>query len=212
MVPGGRVPGPIIDLAGDPGPQNPARAGFTEPKPLDAKQGDGTGPTLSGWPRRVEWREFRGRAARPEGENEDARIHTEVFQPERVGVIRERGRRRLGRYEVRVVVNGGGTWVVSDRRTDELLAHEQGHFDITGLTARDMVADLGAIRARNNTDLQRAVSRIIRRAGELARDLTRRYDSRGETNHGRNTERQRAWETHLQRCKDDGVRLSGAPD
>lgn len=133
----GRIPGPVIDGVVETASDNPPRGGFADPKPIGAKTGgSGSGPSLTGWPRQIGWSEFRDVAARPAGEEEDAQIHTEVTQPERVDVAREEGRLRLSSYTVRVRVIRDDTWVVAAAKSDRLKAHEQGHFDITGLTAR----------------------------------------------------------------------------
>jgi hypothetical protein len=52
-----------------------------------------------------------------------------------------------GRHIVSVTLNRAATWVLRDRaaQTDDLLRHEQGHFDITGLIARDLCRDLMSI-------------------------------------------------------------------
>jgi hypothetical protein len=43
-----------------------------------------------------------------------------------------------------VALDGRGSWVLSDpaAQTADLLRHEQGHFDITGIIARDLCRDL----------------------------------------------------------------------
>lgn len=208
---GGRTPGPIIDIATQIMPHNTPRGGFIDQKPVGAKTGgSGGGPVLSGWPRTIRWNEFRDVESRPEGEEEDAQIHTEVVQPERVRIAREDGRLRLSNYRVRVRVLRSGSWVVTGAKSDTLKAHEQGHFDITGLTARDMVAELRALRADSADELQQEVSRIIEEAGELGSTLTEQYDD--DTDHGRLPERQQAWQDHLQQSSESGDKLTGPPN
>jgi hypothetical protein len=52
-----------------------------------------------------------------------------------------------GNSIVTVAINTTPTWVVDDpaAQTDDLLRHEQGHFDITGLIARDLCRNLMSI-------------------------------------------------------------------
>jgi predicted secreted Zn-dependent protease len=90
-----------------------------------------------------------------------------------------------------------------------LLAHEQVHFDITGLSGRDMVREMLALRARTTDELQREVNRITQRYQELADHLTEQYDR--ETDHSRNADQQKRWATHIKYCIDNDKPLSGPP-
>jgi Bacterial protein of unknown function (DUF922) len=208
---GGRIPGPTCaELSGD----HPlAPRGFADPIPLGGGSASAGTVTLAGWPRSLTWNDFRELGARPSGANEAAQIHSEAVQPERVGITREGGRLRLSGYTVSVRIVPGDTWVVGSQKSDALLAHEQGHYDIVGLTARDMVADLAAVRASSSADLQQQVTDIITRAGELAERLDKQYDGSGSggTNHGADSAAQARWNTHLASCRTNGTRLTGGP-
>jgi hypothetical protein len=179
-----------------------------DPRPLGAEAARSSGPQLSGWPRTIGWGEFQEVSSRPAGEDENAQIHSEVIQPDRVGIERDNGRLRLAGYTVQVRLDREQSWVVTSQKTAELLAHEQRHFDITGLSARDLVSDLSAIRAANSEDLQREVTRIIQRQAQLADTLTTQYDT--QTDHGRNREAQSRWDAHLNALMQSGGRLSAA--
>jgi len=202
---GFRIPGPtrIEDAGGDAIPRD------TGSRPVGKNTGRSAGPRLDGWPRSIAWSEFSEVASRPAGVNEAAQIHTEVVQPDQVGVQRENGRLRLGGYVVRVQVVSADTWVVTGQKTNELLAHEQGHFDITGLSGRDMVRDLGAIRAADTDELQREVHRIIAHYGQLSSTLSSQYDT--ETRNGADRAQQQRWEAHLRSCSQNGSPLSAPP-
>lgn len=207
---GGRVPGPTSGgLLGD----DPFGSGFTDPEPLGGGDSAGGGVTLAGWPRTLTWANFREVDSAPDGRTEAAQIHPEAVQPAEVGVAREGGTVRLRGYTVRVRIVRDDTWVVTSQKSDTLLIHEQGHFDIVGLTARDMVADLAALRASSTAELQELVRDTIARAGALATRLDGIYDgtSSDGTAGGSNSAVQDRWNSHLRNCRENNVRLSGPP-
>lgn len=209
---GGRTPGPIgSDTRPLHGPFDPHLpiGGFGTPGPLGLNEGATTGPRLTGWPRQISWNEFKDVATRPSGETEDAQIETQTAQPERVGVAREQGRFRLGDFEVRLKVVRDNSWVVVSQKNDTLLAHEQEHFDITGLVARDLVKALGALRVGTTDELQRDVSRLYEAYDTWAKSLSKQYDD--ETNHGRNVKIQAEWETRIRTCMQQGTSLGTPP-
>ncbi len=138
-----------------------------------------------------------------------------------------------GEYNVRgarvsVAAQANGSWATAAARTDaNLLLHEQGHFDITGLIARDLIGkvlDLSfdqsviavCIGSGDTANSQlRYVTRLfqadVTRFGQEARDLLARlntnpntqadglYDS--QTNHGLNATAQRTWNDRIRRIK-----------
>lgn len=161
-------------------------------------------PQLHGWPRRIQWREFQDVASRPPGEHEDAQIHAEAILDDNVTICREGGRLRLGSFGVRVQVTESDSWVVTASKSDALLAHEQGHFDLQGLDARQLMNDLAALRASSAEELQRLVTERIERSRTDAQAMSDRYDSEAETNHGRNAEKQRQWEAAIRSAMDSG--------
>ena len=187
----------------------PAGNGATDARPLDSGSSASSGPTLVGWPRSIAWSEFDEVSARPAGEKEDAQIASEVEQPQQVAVARAQGQFRVASYEARLVVHKDLSWVVKSTKSVELLAHEQGHYDITGLGGRDMIADIGRARASSRSDLANDVKAIIKRAQEVADKLTKTYDT--DTDHSRKRDRQQKWEQLIASCMQNGTRLTGGP-
>jgi hypothetical protein len=207
---GCRVPGPTCRERATGTAQAPGtRVADSNARPAGASAAASTGPTLTGWPREIAWGEFREIQRRPTGENEDAQISSSLEQPEQVHVTRSGGRFRLDAYEAVLSVVEDESWVVTSAKSDTLLAHEQGHYDITGLVARDMIRDLRGLRAASTAALGREVQAIIRRADALADRLTILYDE--QTNHGRNRAKQEKWEQLLRTSIQNSTRLSGGP-
>ncbi|MCU7920864.1 MAG: DUF922 domain-containing protein [Candidatus Thiodiazotropha sp. (ex Dulcina madagascariensis)] len=133
------------------------------------------------------------------------------FRPGRLVYVQEGGEFRLGEVEFSMVLNAAGSWVVVSAKTTTLLAHEQGHFDIVGLCYRDLVAEIRTLRDRSRRRLILAVRRVMREHDQRAETLTREYDSQQQTNHGRDSVRQQAWESQIQACRQSGAPLTVPP-
>ena len=142
------------------------------------------------------------------------------------GVYRVRGAR------VAVTLNAPGTWATpAAKASTDLRVHEQGHYDFTGLIARDLIRSVlnlsadasvvSVLRDAGNTpaDHLRYVGRQftadIARLGREANALLARlntdpatgrdglYDT--QTNHGDTTAAQDAWNERLSRTKSGDV-------
>jgi predicted secreted Zn-dependent protease len=123
-----------------------------------------------------------------------------------VSVSRESGQRRVSSLTVTISVVRADNWVVSSAKTPELLSHEQGHYDITGLMGRDMGNEILAARAGSLEDLQQQINSIIERYRQRARELNARYDT--ETGGGRNRDAQRRWDERIRSSIDNGTPFS----
>ncbi|MBW9256430.1 MAG: DUF922 domain-containing Zn-dependent protease [Candidatus Thiodiazotropha sp. (ex. Lucinisca nassula)] len=185
-------------------------AGFTAAQPAGGGTTPQGGPRLSGWPRQLAWSDFTDIQSRPSGESEDATIAM-AMHPGRLRFLEEGGQHRLGDVAFQMLLNEAGTWVVASAKTAELLRHEQGHYDIVGLCYRDMVNEIRALRERSRNRLVRAIRRVMSAHDRRADSLTRDYDSAQQTNHGRNSARQQAWNQQIESCRRSGARLS-VPD
>jgi len=162
---------------------------------------------MGGWPRTLSWGDFPGVEARPPGANdESAQIHSEVDQPERVSVTRSGGQRRVSSLTVTIRIVREDTWVVNSQKTAELLSHEQGHYNITGLMGRDMGNEILAARAGTLADLQQQVTRIIERYRQRSQALSDQYDT--ETRNGRDRDAQRRWDDRIRQSMDQGTPFS----
>jgi Bacterial protein of unknown function (DUF922) len=182
-------------------------AGLVEPGPsgLDAEADATTAPslTINGWPRTISWDEFQPLAVRPPGVNEDAQIHSEVDQPSRVSVMRVHGVYRVTAVTVTLRTVSEDSWVVTAQKSDELLSHEQGHYDITGLMGRDMGREIVAARARSRDDLQTQVTSTIGKYRRRAKELSDLYDA--QTDHSRNRPAQKKWDDQIRRTMQTGA-------
>lgn len=186
-----------------------SHAGFRSASP----QGTGaatTGPSLAGWPRQIAWDEFRDVNHRPQGVNEDAQIYAELV-PGRFRYVQEDGQYRLGEMAMRLTVRRGRSWVVRSRKSDALLSHEQGHFDITGLIYRGMLPELRTLRESSPRRLAAELRRILREYNTETQQFSNLYDEESETNHGRDAGRQQEWESLIRDCIRNNTPLTSAP-
>ena len=138
------------------------------------------------------------------------------------------GEYRVHGARVNVSIDRHNSWAVPGARTSAaLLQHEKGHYDITGLIARDLIRKIldlsldtvvmGAMQAAGKTPHQHqnfAVQRFqsyintyVQEANDLGSKLQTNpttgadgiYDV--QTNHSQNTTGQAAWNARLQRMK-----------
>lgn len=95
------------------------------------------------------------------------------------------------------------SWAKKDRVTDELLVHEQGHFDIGILCMREIVETLSKTTF-TASDLRTKLQSVI--SGTIAKynDLSAKYDD--ETSHANNKRVQLKWNDVL------AARLAGGAD
>ena len=88
------------------------------------------------------------------------------------------------------------TW--SRQAQAELLRHEQGHYEITALSGRDMFIDLMTLKGRSFPDqaaLEAEIGRIARLYAPQA--VHTKYDSPQETDHGHKATPQNAWNGYI---------------
>ena len=77
-------------------------------------------------------------------------------------------------------------------QTADLLAHEQGHYDIGILAARALAQDLASLNARTPAELSRlATDAFTLHTHTRLGPIQRAYDS--DTNHSQNTQEQQRW-------------------
>jgi hypothetical protein len=185
-------------------------AGFADQRQIRLDSGGvstGAGKlTIVGWPRNLSWSEFKEIPARPAGENEDAQIRSEAAPPSQAVVTSEGGALRVVSITIRLRTVREDCWVVKDQKSADLLSHEQGHYDLTGLLARDSGNEILAVRASSRDELQARVSTIVKKYQERAETWTKRYDS--ETDHSRNRDAQKRWDDQIHDAMKDGTPFS----
>ena len=161
---------------------------------------------LLGWPRRVDWSEFETRRAHPWGVARTLASIRSTIEVSGLEVGQAREHWTVRRVEVSVDVERGHSWVKESDRTEYVRAHEQGHFDITGLIAREWLDQLREIRAASREAVLAEAERTGNELGEKLALLQRLYDH--ETYGGE--EPQRAWLERIDRAIESGRPLPHA--
>ena len=93
-------------------------------------------------------------------------------------------------FEIVLQLNPYKSWVKKGKETDELLKHEQGHFNVGLLFSQEVLKKIKtASFTRNNfaAELQKLVSEIFKKYNAM----NEQYDN--ETNHSMNKEAQARW-------------------
>ena len=148
--------------------------------------------TVVSRPARLQWRHFKAVAHLPGGDDEEAQTSSEIILPNRLSPRKVDGQFRLGDFTMTVGIKAHETVVVrTANKTDDLLDHEQGHFDLLVLVARAEKADLEKVTASSLGELQEAVSAIQSTHDTRAQELDAKYDE--QTDHSRNQSQQRRW-------------------
>jgi predicted secreted Zn-dependent protease len=88
--------------------------------------------------------------------------------------------------------------------TNTLLSHEQGHYDITALGARELYNALLQLTAPSGHELQTRASQLRQRIQQKINRTNTRYDT--QTNHSQNAAAQHTWQQRIaaEKQKPDG--------
>jgi hypothetical protein len=97
---------------------------------------------------------------------------------------------RVKNFDAKLQLDKEKSWVKKGRETDELLVHEQGHFNVGILCVREMVATMNAKRFPRE-GLQAAIQSTFNEVLQKYKAMGQQYDS--ETQHGNNKEVQEQW-------------------
>jgi hypothetical protein len=159
--------------------------------------------TMSGFDHNVSWSEFQRVATRPDRGAEDARIKARKHISYDFGG--PTGSYRVTAVRAMIAVNEAESWVVIGKATDELLAHEQAHFDITALGMREEAQRVSSLAGSNQRDLESQYAQIRQEINAKIAAANARYDTR--TDHGNNKPAQRRWLSSIQSAKgrEDGT-------
>ena len=142
------------------------------PDPKDLKWGDYTGPAPAGSPL-------------------DA-FTKPRFTLGNTKAVKDGDAYRLEKVDISVALEKLQCWVKSNKKTDDLLEHERGHWKMQGIVAKEMEAALAALGGDDPAALFKAAGDTfdwyrIKRSGFV----DKRYDD--DTNHGTDGTQQGIW-------------------
>jgi Bacterial protein of unknown function (DUF922) len=153
--------------------------------------------SLTNFNNTISWGDFTQMPSRPAGENEDASIFTRLnFKYDMKAVGRAV---MVENFETDVVIVTNSSWVVTSERSDELLKHEQGHFDISALTAREFYDKAQLIKGESSQDLTTKINRLNATLQAKRNGVNKRYDK--QTDHHNKTDVQKSWDKKIDTAK-----------
>jgi len=128
---------------------------------------------------------------------------------------------RVNHVQVTVEVERSLMWSVKKDRSDAVLQHEQGHYDIVALLGRDLYNELTGWdsgtkpkRFRKESDLKDEVSRTLRRYKKLAVEFAGSSSAVGvydkKTKHGLDAKAQEKWTAALATARTKGTMVANA--
>lgn len=107
---------------------------------------------------------------------------------------------------VAVTFDSANSWVsgsvsgLAQADKDALLKHEQGHYDLVALLARDMFIEMMQLKAESfsySSEIGQKVTAIHTRYGNLAQPVQDLYDATAQTNNGKNKAKQIIWDGYI---------------
>lgn len=109
---------------------------------------------------------------------------------------------------VTITFNGAKSWKKMEeinakkkRTPAQILKHEQGHYDIVALLARDLFIDLMQLKSKQyagQAELNKDVAPILAKYNGTAQKIFNKYDEKTESDHGENGPGQTKWDGFFQ--------------
>ncbi len=153
----------------------------------------------------VSWSQFSQLPSRPAGEDEDAHIHTRMKLNYNLGGKGKAAIVSGGTLDILIVTQS--CWAVSSEMTKDLLKHEQGHYDIQALAAREFYEKVMALTAPTDNELKKEVRKLEAKFQQVTNVVNKRYDK--TTDHSINTSMQQTWDKKIDAAK---KKLNGTID
>jgi hypothetical protein len=160
---------------------------------------------LIGWPKTIRWSEFGTPVASvPQsytGSHTDCHIEIDInYSWGGVVPVSPGGDYRLKDIKVVVQIDKQNTWVLQGVNTGtnqaQILKHEQGHYNIAGITARDVETALKNLRDSDQNALTTSAGTTadgIVSSGQTEEDTYDGDPTDGGTDHGNDATQQSKW-------------------
>lgn len=118
--------------------------------------------------------------------------------------------------QITVMLDRIAMWSVASKRTPSLLRHEQGHYDIVALAARDLYNDLMELKKSSFASEDEAKDAVEAAKDPLALLIGKLESNNGDgvydtnTDHGMNAKNQEKWNNAFSKARTAGARLADA--
>jgi hypothetical protein len=160
---------------------------------------------LHGFRHAVKWHEYTTVTVRPLGE---FRAKSKTIAPWRQTKKLKIYKNDKGIYRfnpstvvVELTMDKKKSWVLAGAQTDELLQHEQGHYNIYALAAREFERGTLALGGLSEKDLKSLYSSLFKSIKELMYQVDADYDDQllWGTDGGEKESQQEMWNFHIDR-------------
>ena len=165
---------------------------------------------LTGLIYEVKWADFAGPQPASNPDNMLAETKTDASKPFFSFTSEGKGAAKTWQLSDSIVINitivSAKSWKVpsvdsmSEAEKKKLLNHEQGHYNLVALLARDMFIELmqvKAVRTATPQDGVKLCTDIQNRYTNITQPLQDLYDSKTETDHGRAAAKQTKWDAFI---------------
>lgn len=136
---------------------------------------------VDGFDDEISWSAFTKRKTRPQGKDADGYTQASYHYSYDLG---------KQTADVVIALDPNQSWVVEDMRNDELLKHEQGHYDITALGAREFYATL-VEKVKSSKTSGSSITTLNEKFQRNIKRTNQRYDT--QTGHSRLKAEQEKW-------------------
>jgi len=137
--------------------------------------------------RKLEWADFTGK---PDA-NSTFFAHTwYTLKYSYNNVVTNGDQATIDGFEAILELDPNKSWVRTDKTSDELLEHEQGHFNIGIMCMRELLTTVNGT-SFSKSDYAEALRNIFREVMRKYNDMNVQYDN--ETEHFKNKEQQQKW-------------------
>ena len=108
-------------------------------------------------------------------------------------------------FKVTVQMDTVSSWVVKDKESDSLLNHEQGHYNITALGARDYMNGALAFEFDTTKELVQALNDLEKSVQSQINSVNTMYDDDPNcgTDHGNKADKQTQWDLRIKSQMND---------
>lgn len=143
-------------------------------------------------PTQLSWSDFAPVNALPDASGEEAQTATKMTPLSGIRPVSSQGQFSLPDLTLTVSLDRAQTLVIrTAHKTDELLKHEQGHYDITVLTIRALGRELEQLSVDSPHELGQQVMDAVSKHQKRADALEQKYED--DTHGSRNQDAQNTW-------------------
>ena len=142
----------------------------------------------------VAWSDFNQVPSKPNGVTEDAQIHPEMSFSN-FKLARKGKSVTITDVDVNIALVAADCWVVAKQMSNELLKHEQGHYDILAISAREFYKSLIGQSASSVHDLQKNVTKMQAALATKTATVDARYDTK--TKNSQDKKEQQNWDKQI---------------